>query len=394
MGGASLSGMQRLWIVGAIVLVSCQPEPEDPYPAPFEPQWEGEELLFGVGEDAREVCGGTREFLDRSTAALEEVAGEEVPKFSFFVVPDDEVDSLCRREHVGGCAVPGKAYAVDGALVHELVHAVRQLSVGFPSPGTALFEEGLADLYSAHSNPYPPEKPQDIEAFFDRDVDDSGGAYGRTMTSYYLSLLATSYGDKAVWDFVTATGEIRDGGVLKDIFERHFPESFEAFNERFQEEGMCSGAARSRKLVECSADGPDIRPDFGDVVLSATETGYMECSSDEVIGPRAGEMWTTKTFDVVEDTLIFTAVSFTDDPSEEAEDGEDPDAAVDDYVEIMPCGAGCSTYEIRFSEGFDFPAPLELSPGRYVVRFGRAIDDPGFASLYLSSDPYFPFDPR
>lgn len=371
--------MRRIRLAWFLAVVSCQAEPADPYPTPVEPQWEGEEILFGVGENAGEVCGGTREFLDRSTAALEDVAGEDVPKFSFFVVSDDEVDSLCRRESVRGCAAPGKAYAVDAALVHEVVHEVRHFSEGFPNPGIALFEEGIAELYSAHSNPHPPEKPQDLEALFERDVDDFGGLYEITMASYYLSSLATRYGDKAVWDFVTGTEALRDGGVLKDVFERHFPEPFEAFNERFLEEEMCSGAARSRKLVECSVDGPDLHPDFGDVVLPATETGYMECSSEEVIGPRAGEMWTTKTFDVLEETDVFMAVSFTDDPWEEPEDGEDPSAAVDDYVEIMPCGAGCSAFEIRASEGFSYPAFVALR------RFGRA--DTLFGSGVLSTIP-------
>ena len=385
-------GVERRSLIWAGILMSCQPDPQDPRTEPFEIQWEGEEIRFAAAEDAGEVCGGTRAFLDRSVAVLEEVAGE-VPRFSFFVVPSDDVDSLCRREDVGGCAAREVAYAVDAALVHEVVHVVRHLSEGFPSPGVAVFEEGLADLYSAHSNVNPPAKPPDIAAFFDRDVDDAGGPYGRTIASYYLSSLATAYGDEAVWDFVTATGELRDGALLRDVFERHFPESFDAFNQRFSEEPMCSGAARSRKLVECGTDGPDVRPEFGDIILSATETGFIDCADEGVVGPRAGEMWTTKTFDVLEDTVVYLSVSFTDDPWEEAEDGENPDASVDDYVEIMPCGAGCTAIDGRLPEGFASPGRVELAPGRYVVRFGRPVDDPGFATLYLSSDPEFPFYP-
>lgn len=140
----------------------------------------------------------------------------------------------------------------------------------------------------------------------------------------------------------------------------------------------------------CAVDGPDIYEDFGDIVLHATDEGMLSCDNPDVIGPRAGEMWTTKTFDVLEEMSVFVVPSFSDDPpldGEDGEDGEDDDAT----IHIMRCNTGCGL-EYLIPEGTDGFYQVPFSPGRYVVRFGRPVDDPGVGTLDLSSDMSFPFE--
>lgn len=120
----------------------------------------------------------------------------------------------------------------------------------------------------------------------------------------------------------------------------------------------------------------------------------MNCSSPDVVGPRQGEMWTTRTFDVTEpiDLVFVGAVS------SEFEDEEDANRLAPDedrvYARITKCGGGCSNwrYDGLLGDGRSLSEPTELEPGRYLVRFVRPFDQPGYAALTLSSSPDWPFD--
>jgi len=151
---------------------------------------------------------------------------------------------------------------------------------------------------------------------------------------------------------------------------------------------------QTKHLLECEQDGPDIDASLGTLILQATDSGEMDCSSPDVVGPRRGEMWTTRTFDVTEqlDLVFVGAVSSADENEEEA-NREQPDENLV-YARITKCGGGCSNsrYDGLLGDGHTLAEPVGLEPGRYLVRFVRPYDQPGYAALTLSSTPDWPFD--
>jgi hypothetical protein len=388
--------------LGALGILSGCGEPVEFFPDLLDIQWEGEHIHFAA-DDAIEVCGGSRDFLDQHAGRLKSIRGLDVGPISYFTVPLETVRDACRNAEALACAVPTKVYASEPVIVHELVHAVRNTQEDFPLPGSKMFEEGLADLYDNRGNYIGRnrqaegslELPNDLESSLIQSIESPVPTYYRILASFYLSALADKYGDLAVWDFVTQTGELRDGRPLREIFEENFPESFDAFNTEFSQPTRCSEWAKTRHLLECEEDGPDIDASLDTLILRATDSGEMNCLSPEVVGPRRGEMWTTRTFDVTEriDLLFLGAVSSEDEDEEDAI-REQPDEDLV-YAWITKCGGGCSNSraEMLLGDGPFLTNPVnELEPGRYLVRFVRPYDQPGYAALTLSSTPDWPFN--
>lgn len=373
-------------VLASAQAAACYPPPPEPYPDAREIQWEGQYLDFAADESMT-VCGGTREYLDDQLGRLGAISGLDMDRVRYFVIPADEVQERCLRRDGGtswGCAGARKVFTHQAAHVHELVHAVKHAQEGFPAQSSSLFEEGLANAYAKPEDDFPGYLSSDLETFLGSRPEGIVGGQLSVVSSYYVSALSEAFGDRRTWNFVTDTERIKDNDSVRTIFEDHFSASFDDFNARFLENDQCSRWANARHLLECEQDGPDLTVDNGEIEILATSAdGQITCDDPEVLGPRNGLMWTTRTLDVPEP--IEAAFSFA---FEEHDGWADP---IDErsQIHIIRCNDRCGL-DYYTNKGDPGLGLQEWEAGRYLVRFVRAIDDPGFGGVYISTQRPFP----
>lgn len=365
---------QTGWLLsgGCLVAVGCS-EPAPPDPAPV--VWSGSRVEVATHGTVLE-CAGSRAYLDAfAERVIDELGIEsgEGQRARIYLLEPDELDALGFCPPDARCVYADRVYTDLAVDKHELVHALRGLEYGNSLPGPIFFEEGLATLY----------EDDDVGTPEDRDVllgleSGSQGLRGRLelwwygLAAEFVAFLSRDESMQSVARFLDSAAGAETLVDLERVFEEHFDGSLEAAAERYDEETpRCTPFGRTRHIVECEEEP---------LPIPAEVSFDLSCAAEGVVGPMDGTIWRSFTFEVEDDALLLLRTPL---------EGESPfmqPRCSGFTMQVTDCDRGCVS-EIDIAEpreGEDeVEEALNFSPGRYVVRLSRPVDDPGEACVEI-----------
>ncbi len=367
--------------VGQACLVSCQPAPQAPDPAPV--VWAGEHIELASNGDPL-ICAGTPEYLDSFVGGvLSEMQIVGAGPARYYILTREELDALDVCPVGDHCALGPWAYTTSAIDKHEALHAARAVAFGTSPtsgslPGVTFFEEGLAVMY-ANSGFMGASKEvvMGIEAVPSLRGHFPEELYG--LAGDFARFVSVEHGVSRLFDFVGAQGDAESISDLELLYQAHFGQGLSAAVSEYQEDyPLCSSFARTRHVVECAQPPTPFIDGRIDVSFD------LRCGSEGVVGPRGGMMWQSFTFDVTEETppgLMLAA------PRADVFGGDPP--CVDVVMQVADCDRGCLT-SVDLQEPQEDPTTrIEtvalFQPGRYLVRLARPVDSPGRACIGIET---------
>ncbi len=336
-------------------------------PAPRPPlTWSGEHLDYGeIGEVPR-LCGGTLQYMDEFVGIIQDRAqADPEARAVYYLAPDGWDAEWCPADGFG-CSLGNVAFGRAVPLEHELVHAALQDVVG---DGDRVLGEGLAEAWGSVLSEAPPFEGEISEL-----LEDSSGQLDTVLyprAGHFVSFLLKEFGTTPVLDAMAMTAIDADEERVESAFLSAFGTDLTSIVDAYAEYPECHSKAYSEAVWACTtlaSSGTVDRSNSLEVEIRLT----LDCSDDLTIGsdPSAGsdEMWQWAAFDVV-DASFYTV-----------QQAESPTMG---RIELMRCDIGCpGDYEeiLVSSSSIAEIAWLELEPGRYVARFVRSADAPGWMS--------------
>lgn len=345
---------------------------EEPTPRP-PITWSGSHLDYGeVGEVPR-LCGGTLRYMDELVGVIHDRA-EAGPdeRVVYYLAPDGWDSEWCPGDK-DGCALGNVAFGRVVPLEHELVHAALQGTVG---DGDAVLGEGIAEAWGSVLSEAPPFEGDVAEMLRDSAWRIDHDIYPRA--GHFVSYLLKEFGTAPVLDVIAMTNRDANESQLESAFLSVLGMDLTEIALAYAEYPECHSKAYSEAVWACTT-----LPSVGTVddsqALDVDIRITLDCNDDVTIGSDAStlesasqspqEMWQWVAFDVVDASYYFL------------QQAESPEVG---RIELMRCDIGCpGVYQ-------EIPVPavsvaeggwLDLEPGRYVARFVRSVEAPGWMSV-------------
>lgn len=348
---------------------------EEPIPLP-PITWSGDHLDYGeIGEVPR-LCGGTLPYMDEFVGIIQERAQVDSDERTLYYLAPDGWDSEWCSGRGLGCSLGNVAFGRVVPLEHELVHATLDGAVG---DGDRVLGEGIAEAWGSFLSKTPPFEGDISEMLRDPS--------GRLETRFYpraghfVSFLLEEFGTAAVLNVMAMTPIDATEQQLDSAFFSVFGMDIDGIVSAYAEYPECRSKAYSEAVWACTT-----LPSLGTIdtsrELEVDIRVTLDCSDDVTIGSDASglaiaseqpdEMWQWVAFDVVETLGYFL------------QQEESPERG---RIELMRCDIGCpGVYEeisvpaVSMAEG----GWIDLEPGRYVARFVRRVDSPGWMSVIFA----------
>lgn len=330
-------------------LAACSPDLPEPI-------WKGERLHYAT-TTPEPVCRGSFLRQERHAVEMARALGFELPApIQYTRVARSEIAAYCEGLSVSGCAYVDepRAFSASSIHFHEVSHVVAH-SAGIL--GATPLAEGLAQVFSDGREPDAARAP--IEAVL--------GGFAWTESHYYTMALFTRFvverHDLAGYvQWMRATADDADYAAIAAAYAGVFGEPLAAAIEDFAGYPSCTEMSNRIAVVDCALP---LTPWDGETV---EVRAAVRCEDDEVLGPTtSGLMFTTRGF------AIEQAGAYGFQTSAQAEWTR---------VRVVKCGSCRDSFDVRVE-----PGELEvhaLTPGRYYVMFGRAIEEPGEVGVVIS----------
>lgn len=339
--------------------------------------WSGSHLDYGeIGGEVGEVprlCGGTLRYMDELVGIIQDRAdADPEARVVYYLAPDGWNSEWCSGDE-DGCSLGNVAFGRYVPLEHELVHAVLAGAVG---DGDRVLAEGIAEAWDPAITRQLPFEGDISEMLRNPSWRFDPRHYGRA--GHFVSFLLEEFGTTPVLDVIAMTPIDASEQQLESAFLSVFGMDIDSVVLAYAEYPECDSRAYSEAVWACTmlpsagtVDGSrsldvDVRLtlDCFDDVTIGSDASELESASE---GPQ--EMWQWVAFDVVEASYY------------SLQQAESPAMG---RIELMRCDIGCpGVYQ-------EIPVPavsvaeggwLDLEPGRYVARFVRRVDAPGWMSV-------------
>lgn len=340
-------------------------------PTPLPPiTWSGDHLDYGeIGEVPR-LCGGTLPYMDEFVGIIQDRAEAKPEQRALYFLAPEGWDSEWCSGHGLGCSLGNAAFGRVAPLEHELVHAALDRSVG---NGDRVLSEGIAETWGSFLSKAPPFEGDISEILMDSSGQLETKFYPRA--GHFVSFLLKEFGTPAVLDVMAMTPVDATEQQLESAFISVFGMDIDGITAAYAEYPECHSKAYSEAVWACTT-----LPSLGTVDtsrdLQVDIRLTLDCSDDVTLGSDASglsiaeeqpnEMWQWAAFDVVETAGCWL---------------QQAEAPSWSRIELMRCDIGCpGVYEemslptVSAVEGHW----IDLEPGRYVARFVRRVDSPGW----------------
>jgi hypothetical protein len=308
--------------------------------------WEGANLSFG--DSARDpLCAGTLSRDDRFIAEFADFLGISFSAdVRYFRLSDDDFMTTPCPEALG-CYWDGDIYTNFVPNRHELVHAVLNTEGLASHP---FLGEGLAELFSDSDNS-PNEQPVEAGLSYTGPRDEFPDAL-RWRAGHFAGFLAARFSADQLKDLLSATCVGDDFEEMSAAFEKTLGMRLDALLQGYDKAPICSSRSYTRKLIECAE--PEVECGGSSCLFES----LMECDRPEVIGPRAGYIWSGKTLSIDAVGELSVVVS---------------GGGVNAGALVGRCDTFCDappSIEVRSGD----EGALSVSPGRYYLRPYASID--------------------
>lgn len=342
-------------------------------------EWEGEHLRAGGDLDG--VCQGNFSYMDMLVGELQRrlgTPGARLVDYYYFAGDEEEVRSHCGDgdSHflVGCTSSDQEVFSLEIPMEHELVHAVHA-EVGFSHRS---LEEGLAE-YLGDDGDLPGRTEamgalsEGIAAATPRGL--PLGYY--PLAGHFVSFLDGEIGTSAAMKRIDALGF---GDSVDDVeleLGMALAGGFPVLEQEYEAVPTCAQVSYRDAEPMCNVAAPLFEQCTPNWDMSADIYVDVDCSNPDVLGPREDEIWTYRTFEILNAGTY--SVLATSGSAEFAEG-----------IVLKRCAGGCDSAPIGFStqgEGdFLVPEHVGLGPGRYLVRFTRPVDEPATIRFRFAGD--------
>jgi len=346
--------------LGGQPLTSCGDSRLEALPEPF---WDNEDYRLATDVEGP-ICGGTLDFQAGFVDRLQDVFGQprDDRRFTYYALSDEFfARGLCGG--VGGCYADGILLSPVLLNLHELVHAVLGLAQG---PTHRFVSEGIAEVFRDRYGgalPIPPDLSlQEAIAGAWSDPEQKANLYARS--GHFLAYVMDVHGVPAALDLYRLADPKTSEDVLRPAIEAATGLTMEELAADYATYPECTNYEYRWPIMECSLSPTEWHGCAWQVHAS------VDCGSADVIGPRAGGMWTVRVLDVpVEGDYQVTTFG---DPAEIA------------YVEIGGCAVGCAPGKyLTIALGRTVVA--HLSAGPHYVSLVRGQDRPGLSGVRIEA---------
>jgi hypothetical protein len=343
-------------------------------------EWEGEHLR--AGGDLDEACGGNLPYMDALVGELQQrlgTPGDGLVDYYYFTTDVDEtpLGDYCESgDSVGLLACTNEDQEVFSRAIpheHELVHAVHA-EVGFSH---TFLEEGLAEFLGDDGHMAGRGAPM--------------GTVSEAIASVERGRLPLGYYALAGHFVSFLDDELAPSGSIERIDDIDFEASahdveaalglgvdggFAALEDEYQATSKCAQAAYRDAEPMCNVAAPLFEQCTPSWDPSADVYVNVDCSDSDVLGPRQDEIWTYRTFEILNAGTYHVLAT----ASTELANG----------IVLKRCGGGCQSAPITIptlaEEDFLVQEDVELEPGRYLVRFTRPVDEPATIRIRFAGD--------
>jgi len=326
--------MRRLGAtVVALLGFGCQPpEPELP---PI--VWEGEHLRYRSDESVDSICGGTFQHLDERVAHIAEIFNLPpgvVVDYSW--TPGEAILEYCDSSSLG-CSVGTSAFSMLVSSEHELLHATRE------TPAHRGLEEGLAVMFGDGR-----ARPGEIDGDIEQALRSTGASTLLDESEYsqvghFVSYLRAEFGQDGLAALDRRSDITHDYAQLSASIEAEFGVPMEDlladYTARYP---ICQPTQYRYDGFECERESTTL-VDNGEGINARVPIG---CDDPLTLGPRAGKIWKTLSFQVPEDGRYFiTVITYNAFPAR---------------VTIDECGSSC--FDIEEAYHIEGSALMWLGP--------------------------------
>ncbi len=322
------------------LLAGCEAEESSVLP---EVSWASEYFEFATHDDDP-LCGGTLLFQQRFVDLAQEMFGEPVggQKFIYYTLNLRVFEELLGN--IGGAYFQGRIFTKSVPDLHEVTHAVVDLSIGQSHPFS---NEGIAEVFRERypSYRYPHGTVEDGIALDGADGKLPTDLYGRA--GHFISYGLDVHGVDATVALLTSARPGDPPESLRASIALAFGMSYEEVLADYAEYPLCPQSEFRWPITECDVGSR----------IPAVNGGWffdmeVDCSKETVIGPRVSEFWSVYTLDVPEGGDYVVTVF-----------GEEGDFG---RVSVNHCSPGCAPdrdleVQIRKSE------VVTLRGGRYQL---------------------------
>ncbi|MCY0991979.1 hypothetical protein OV203_32880 [Nannocystis sp. ILAH1] len=349
LGGQGIQGCSESWL--------------DSLP---EPVWDNPDYSFATDIEGP-ICGGTLDFQAGFVDRLQELFGQPRGgrRFTYYALSDD---FFARRPcgDANGCYRDG--ILLDRFLLdlHELVHPVLNLAHG---PARRFVGEGLAEVFrDRHGGVLPLSSEMGLQEAIAHDWDDSeelASLYARS--GHFFAYVLAVHGLSAALDVYRSADPADSAEAFRAALEHATGFTMDELVADYEAYPECTNSEFRWPVMECSlAPSP-----WSGCAWQAH--ALIDCGLADVMGPRAGEMWTVRMLEIPADGDYH--VTTFGDPAEWA------------YVEIGGCTVGCAPDKHWFVEQ-DRVEVVHLSAGPHYVSLVRSDDRPGLSGVRIEpADP-------
>jgi hypothetical protein len=299
-----------------------------------------------------EACSGTFPYMEAWLSAFRERVGraDSTVRHTFYWMSPEEFEmSPCGDAVACARSQAGVIYSSIVPIEHELVHT--ELEKLPPS----VLREGAAEVFGCTDHYTVLTRPSIEELADERQIHgldyQAAGRFSRLLIDRfgidaYLELYAALDGVEGRAGF--------EAGVV-DVLGADLPTLAADFHHRME----CRQEAWRFYDVECLVEPPEPWRD-GD---HWTTTVDLSCDAPDVIGPREGRVWTTRTLEIADGDRYALSV-----------ESDDSAAA----ATIYSCQAVCVGREPSWmgipAAAVGYTSRLDLEPGRYWLRIERTAD--------------------
>lgn len=315
--------------------------------------WGNEHYLYASDVEGP-LCEATLETQGEMTAALmDKIFGPFASprQFIYYALAEQSFsDAACPE--AGGCYTSGRIFSRDPLNLHEIVHAVHDLSIGLSHP---FFSEGIAEVFRDRYL-----GPQKIQSELGDGLNVSTGKlpyeqYGRA--GHFMAYILDTFGEEVTRELLKRTRPGQTGEQIEDILSDLTGVPYEQLALDYAAYPPCNNLSYRWPITEC-AKTPST---WDGCQLQIRED--VDCAAPDALGPREDEVWITRTLEIPANGVY--GFSITGEPAAGA------------FVELGSCDGGCKqggSY-IRFEIGES--RDLALESGDYYLSLVRGSHEPG-----------------
>ncbi|WP_143140731.1 hypothetical protein [Nannocystis exedens] len=326
-----------------------------------EPSWDNADFSFATDVEGP-ICGGTLDFQAGFVDRLQELFGQprDGRRFTYYALSDDFFAQWPCGE-AKGCYRDG--ILLDQFLVdlHELVHPVLNLAHG---PARRFVGEGLAEVFrDRHGGVLPLSSEIGLLEAIARDwsdADELASLYARA--GHFFAYVLDVHGPSVALDVYRSADPGESAEAFQAALERATGFTMDELVADYEAYPECPNREFRWPVMECS-----LAPSAWSGCAWQAHA-LIDCGLTDVMGPRAGEMWTVRVIDVPADG-DYRIYTFGD-PAERA------------YVEIGGCTVGCSPDKYWIVEHGQTEV-VHLSAGPHYVSLVRSEDRPGLSGVRI-----------